>query len=110
MHLSLGGIDVADEVSIFYSFIFGDGVFRDKEDYIVPFNAFGGETGFTSTLYQVEKIVCGGDLPSRSLRARLESVERGFGTCNDVDHCGSGGNDGEWLIVASVYIWVPMWR
>ena len=32
-------------------------MFGDKEDGISPFNAFGGETGFTSTLFQAEKML-----------------------------------------------------
>ena len=85
-------------------------MFGDKEDGIGPFNAFGGETGFTSTLCQTEKFVGGGDFSSRFLGARPESVERVFVTCNGVAHCGSGGNYGVCLIVASVSSWVPMWR
>ena len=37
-----------------------------------------------------------------------ESLERVFGTCNGVDHRGSGGNDVAWLIVAIVSSWVSM--
>ena len=76
----------------------------------VPSTQFGWETVFTSTLCQAGKLVGGGDLPSRFLGAVPESVERGFGTCNGVDNCGRGGNDGAWLIVASVSSWVQMWR
>ena len=32
------------------------------------------------------KIVGSGDFPSRFIRAGPESVDRGFGTCNGVDH------------------------
>ena len=85
-------------------------MFGSKEYGIVPFNAFGGDTGFTSTLCQAETFVGGGDIPNHFLGVLPESVERGFGTCNGVDYCGSGGNDGAWLIVASVSSWVPMWR
>ena len=85
-------------------------MFGFKEDGIIPFNTFGGVTGFTSTLCQVEKIVCGGYFPSRFLRAGPVSLERGFGAYNGVDHCGSSGNDGAWLIVAIVSSWVPMRR
>ena len=84
-------------------------MFGGKEDGIGPFNAFRGETVFTSTLCQAEKNVGGGYLPSRFLRDGLESVERVFGTCNGVDNCGSGGNDGAWLIVASMSSWATMW-
>ena len=94
MNFSLGKLDVAEKIGIGYFFTFGDGVFGDKEDGICLFNAFGGETGFTSTLCQAENIVGGGDLPSRFLRDRLESAERIFGICNGVDHCGRGGNYG----------------
>ena len=85
-------------------------MFGDKEDGIGPFNAFRGEIVFTSTLCQAETFVGGGELPSRFFGAESESVERGFGTCNGVNHRGSGGNYGEWLIVANVSSWVPMWR
>ena len=85
-------------------------MFGDKEDGIGSFNTFVEETGFNSTLCQAEKFIGGGDFPSRFIGAGPESVERGFGTCNGVDHCGSGGKDGDWLIVASVSSWVPMWR
>ena len=85
-------------------------MFGDKEDGIGPFNTFGGETVFTSTLCQAETFVGGGDLPSRFLGDRPESVEREFGTCNGVDYRGSSGNDGAWLIVASVSSWVPICR
>ena len=61
-----------------------------------------------STLCQVEKFVGVGDLPSRFLGAGPGSVERGFGICNGVNHCSSGGNDGAWLIVESVFSWVPI--
>ena len=54
MRLSLGQLDVADKFGIGYFFTFGDGVFGDKEYGIGNFNAFGGETGFTSTLCQAE--------------------------------------------------------
>ena len=84
-------------------FTFGDDVFGDKEYGIFSFNAFGEETEFTSTLCQAEKFVGSGDFPSRFLEAGPESVERGFGTCNGVNHCGRCGNDGAWLIVVSVY-------
>ena len=110
MRFSLGQLDVAKKVGKGYFFTFGDGFFGDKENGIVPFISFGGETGFTSTLCQVETFVGGGGLPSRFLRAGPESVERGFGTCNGVNHSGSIGNDGVWLIVASVSSWVPMCR
>ena len=83
-------------------FTFGDGVFGYKEDGIGTFNAFERETIFTSTLCQAEKFVGGGDFPSRFLRDGTESVERGFDTCNGVGHRGSGGNNGAWLIAASV--------
>ena len=109
MRFSLGQIDVAEKVGIGYFFTFGDGVFEDKEYGIGPFNAFGGETVFTSTLCQAEKFVGGGDFPSRFLRARPESVERGFGTCNGVNHRVISGNYGAWLIVESVSSWVHMW-
>ena len=109
MRFSFGEIDVADKVGIGYFFTFGDGVFGDKEDDIGQFNAFGGETGFTPTLCQAEKIVGGGDLPSCFIGAGLESVEREFGTCNGVNHRGSGGKNGAWLIVASVSSWVTIW-
>ena len=110
MRLSFGDLDIADKVGIGDFFVFGDGVFGDREDGIVPFNTFGGEAGFTSNLCQAEEFVCGGDSPSCSLGDKLESVERGFGTCNGVNHRGSGGNDEVWLIVASVSSWLPMWR
>ena len=110
MSFIFGELDVADEVGIGYFFVFGGGMFGDKADGIGTFNAFGGVTGFTSTLCQAEKIVYGGDFPSRFLGARSESVERGFGTCNGVNHRCGGGNDGAWLIAASVSSWVPMWR
>ena len=83
-------------------------MFGDKEDGIGTFNTFGGVAGFTSTLFQAEKFVCGGDFPCRFLEAGLESVERRFGACNGVNHRDSGGNNGAWLIVASVSSWVPM--
>ena len=110
MRFSLGELDVADKVGIGYFFVFGGGVFEDKEDGIVTFNAFVGEHGFTFTLCQPEKIVCGGDFPNHSFGARSESVERLFGTCNGVNHRGSGGNYGARLIVVSVSSWVPIWR
>ena len=69
MRFSFGELYVTDKVGIGYFFTFGDGVFGDKEDGIGPFNEFGGETGFTSTLFQVEQIVGDGDFPSRFLRA-----------------------------------------
>ena len=110
MRFSLGKLDVAEKVGIGYFFTFGDGVFGDKEEGIGPFNAFGGKTGFTSTLCQAEKFVGGGDFPSRFLEVGPESVERGFGTCNGVNHCGRGEKNRAWLIVVSVSSWVPMWR
>ena len=55
VRLSFGDLDIADKVGIGDFFVFGDGVFGDREDGIVPFNTFGGVTGFTSTLCQVEK-------------------------------------------------------
>ena len=61
-------------------------------------------------MFQAENFVGGGDFPSRFLGAGPESVERGFGACNGVNHCGSVGKDGVWLIVESVSSWVPMWR
>ena len=85
-------------------------MFGDKEDVIDPFNAFGGETRFSSSLCQAEKFIGGGDLPSRFIGAGPESVERGLGIYNGVNHCGSGGNNGVCLIVESVSSWVPMWR
>ena len=106
--VSVLDIVVADKVGIGYYF-FGDGVFGDKEDGIGPFNTFGGDTGFTSTLCQAEKKICSRDSPSRFLGDGPDSVERGFGTCNGVNHCGIGGNNWAWLIVASVSIWVTMW-
>ena len=48
---------------------FGDGVFGDKADGIGPFKAFGWDKGFTSTLFQAETFVGGGDLPISFLRA-----------------------------------------
>ena len=83
-------------------------MFGEKEYGIGPFNAFVGDTGFTSTLCQAKTFVGGGDIPNHFLGVRTESVEGGFGTCNGVDNCSSGGNDGAWLIVASVSSWVPM--
>ena len=109
MRFSLGKLDVAEKFGIGYFFTFGDGVFGDKEDDISPFNTFGGETGFTSTLCQAEKIIGGGYFPSRFLGDGQESVERGFVTCNSVDHRGSGDNNGAWLIVASMSSWATMW-
>ena len=109
MRFSLGHLDVAEKAGIGYFFTFGYGVFGDKEDGIGTFNAFGGETVFTSTLYQAENFVGGGDFPSCFLGAGPESVERGFGTYNGVDCRSSSGNYGAWLIVASVSSWVTMW-
>ena len=110
MSFSLGHLDVADKVGIGYCFTFGVGVFVDKGDVIGPFNMFVGETGFTPTLCQPEKNVGGGYFPSSFLGAGPESGERGFGTCNGVNHHISGGKNEAWLIVASVSSWVPMWR
>ena len=75
MRLSFGDLDVAEKVGIVF-FIFGDGVFGDKEDGIGPFIGFGGGTVFTITLCQVEKNVGDGDFPSRFLGAVPETVER----------------------------------
>ena len=50
MRFSLGEFDVVEKVDEGYFFVFGDGVLGEKEDDISPFNAFGGETGFTPTL------------------------------------------------------------
>ena len=83
-------------------------MFGDKEYGTGPFNTFGGVTVFTPTLYQAEKFICGGYFPSRFLEAGSESMERRFGACNGVDHRGSSGNDGAWLIVKNVSSWVPM--
>ena len=110
MRFSFGELDVADKFGIGYFFTFGYGMFGDKEYGIGPFNVFGWGTVFTSTLCQAEKFVGGGDFPSRFLGAGPESEERGFGTCNGVDHRDRGGNDGAWLIVESVSGLVPMWR
>ena len=110
VRFSFGQLDVADKIGNGYLFTFWDGVFGDKEDGIGPFNTFGGETGYTSTLCQAEKFIGSGDFPSCFLGARPESVERVFDKFNGVNHRGSGGNDGAWLIVASVLSWVPMWR
>ena len=44
MRLSIGQLDVADKVGMFYLFTFGDGVFGDKEYGIGNFYAFEGET------------------------------------------------------------------
>ena len=85
-------------------------MFEDKEDGIGSFNTFGGVTGFTSTLCEVGKFVCCIYFQSHFVRARSESVEIVFRACNSVDHRGSGGKDGPWLIVAIVSSWVPMWR
>ena len=57
MRFSLGNLDVAEKVGIGYFFTFGDGVFGDKQYGIGPFNVFGGDTGFTSTLCQAEKLL-----------------------------------------------------
>ena len=54
MCFSLGQIDVVEKFGIGYFFTLGDGVFGDKEYGIGPFNAFGGETGFTYILCQAE--------------------------------------------------------
>ena len=51
MRFSLGEIDVADKVGVGYFFVFGYGLLGDKEVGIGPVNAFGGETGFTPTLW-----------------------------------------------------------
>ena len=110
MRFSLGNLDVTDIVGIVYFLGFGDDVLGDKEDGIVPFNKFGGETEFTPTLCQAEKLICSGDLRTCFFGAGSESMEKGFGTCNGVDHHGRGGNDWAWLIVASVSSWVSMWR
>ena len=69
MRFSIGQLDVADKVGIFYLFTFGDGVIGEKEYGIGTFYAFGGEKGFTSTLCQAEKFVGSGDFPSRFLGA-----------------------------------------
>ena len=54
MCFSLGELDVAEKLGIGNFFVFVDGVFGDKEYGIGPFNAFGGETGFTYILCQAE--------------------------------------------------------
>ena len=50
MRFSFEELDVADKFGVGYFFAFGDIVLGDKEDGIGPFNALGGETGFTPTL------------------------------------------------------------
>ena len=40
MRFSLGELDVADKVGIGNFFVFGGGVFGDKEDSIGPFDVF----------------------------------------------------------------------
>ena len=50
VRFSIGELDVADKVGVGSFFVFGDGVFGDKEDGIGPVNVFGGETGFIPTL------------------------------------------------------------
>ena len=50
MRFSLRELDDAEKVDVGYFFVFGDGLIGDKEDRIGPFNAFRGETGFTTTL------------------------------------------------------------
>ena len=49
VRFSLWELDVVDKVGIGF-FVFGGGVFGDKEDGISPINVFGGEIGFTPTL------------------------------------------------------------
>ena len=102
MCFSLGHLDVADKVGVGYFSTFGDGLFEDKKYCVGAFNSFGGETVFTSTLCQAEKIVGGGNFPSYFLGDGKESVEIGLGTVIGVDHCGSCGNYGAMLLVESV--------
>ena len=45
-----GHLDVADKVGVSNFFIFGDGLFGDKKDFVGALNTFVGETEFTSTL------------------------------------------------------------
>ena len=52
----LGHIDVADEVGVGI-FNFGNGLFGYKKYYVDAFNAFGGETVFTSTPFQAENLL-----------------------------------------------------
>ena len=49
MRFGIEDFDVADKVGIGF-FVFGDGVYGDKEDGIGPVNVFGGETEFSPTL------------------------------------------------------------
>ena len=50
MCFSIGELDVSNKVGIGFFFVFGDSGLGEKEDGIVPSNAFGGETGCTPTL------------------------------------------------------------
>ena len=106
---SLVNFYVADEVGVGYFFTFGCGLFGDKKYCVGAFNLFVGETRFSSTLYQAEKIVGGGNLPVQFLRAKTEGVERGLGTGIGVYHCGCGGSNGVRFLVVSVSGRISMW-
>ena len=86
MCFSIGQFDAADKVGIGYFFTFWDGLFGDKKYCVGAFNPFGGETGFTSTLFYAEKFVGSGNFPSHFLGAGTEGVERGIGTGIGVNH------------------------
>ena len=109
MCYSLGELDIADKVGVGNIFTIVGGLFGDKKYFVGAFNAFGGETGFTSTLCQAKTFVGSGNFPSRFLGAGTEILEREFGASIGVDHCGSGGNVGARLLVASVSGMILMW-
>ena len=88
---------------------FRDGLFGYKIDYVGAFKGFVGNTVFTLTLWQAEKFVGGGNVPSYFLGARTESVERGIGIGIVVNICGVGGNDGARFLVESVLGRILTW-
>ena len=102
MHFSLGQLDVADKVGIGFFNLWVWRVLIQRRWYRSLQQVWRGD-GIYLHPVPGTKIVGGGYFPSRFLGAGTESVGRGFGACNGVNHCGSGGKNG-------VSSWVPMWR
>ena len=110
MRFSFGDLDVAEKVGIGYFLPLGMACLETKKMVSVPSTRLEGRRDLPPPCARRKKIVGGGDFPSCFLGEGTESVERVFVTCNGVDHCGSSGNYGAWLIVESVSSWVTICR
>ena len=82
---------------------------RQKKVVLVPSTRFEGRQDLLPPCTMRKRFVGGGNFPSIFLEAGTECLDIGPGAGVGDDHCGSIGNNGERLLVASVSGMISMW-